>query len=79
MAAGTASRAKPARIRRAGVTMLPSILTAVWADDSGQDLVEYAVLVLILLMAVGATILLFRDRIGALFQTSADGLADLRS
>jgi len=48
-------------------------------DDSGQDLVEYAVLVALIVLVAIAAVDMTGDRVQLLFQKAADALADAAS
>lgn len=50
------------------------LLHTLWLDESGQDLVEYVLLLLIVGAAVGVAIAAFRDEISGLFGTASTGL-----
>ena len=50
---------------------MSKFIKALARDDHGQDLVEYALLLVIIMMAVGLAIVAFRDEIVNLFNKSA--------
>ena len=52
-------------------------LRTLWIDESGQDLVEYVILLLIMAAVVGVAIAGFRDEISSLFNTASSGLKAL--
>ena len=47
------------------------------ADTSGQGTTEYAILVGVLVVIAIAALLLFRDKVGELWQAIADGINSL--
>lgn len=49
------------------------LLQALWTDESGQDLVEYVLLLIIVATTVGIAIFAFRGEVSSLFQSAADG------
>lgn len=51
-----------------------TLARALWSDDSGQDLVEYVILLLIMAAVVGVAIAAFRDEISSLFNTATSGV-----
>lgn len=51
-----------------------TLARALWTDDSGQDLVEYVILLLIMVAVVGVAIAAFRDEINSLFNTATSGI-----
>jgi Flp pilus assembly pilin Flp len=48
-------------------------------DDSGQDLVEYALLIALIVLVAIAAVDMTGDRVQLLFQKAADALADAAS
>jgi Flp pilus assembly pilin Flp len=47
---------------------------ALWTDESGQDLVEYVLLLIIVATIVGIAILAFGTEVSSLFSTAAKGI-----
>ncbi len=52
-------------------------LRALWLDESGQDLLEYVMLLLLIATVVGVAIAAFRGEINGLFGTASTGLQAL--
>jgi len=52
-----------------------SLIHTLWVDESGQDLTEYVILILILAAAIGVAVAALRDEISALFNRTATALS----
>lgn len=50
------------------------LLKTLWCDESGQDLVEYVMLLLIVATTVGIAIVAFQGEVSSLFGTATTGL-----
>jgi len=61
--------------QREAVTIHP-LVTALWRDERGQDLVEYVALALIVSGVVAVALLAFRGQVQAMFADAAQGIAD---
>lgn len=55
---------------------MKTFLTTLWQDDSGQDLAEYALLLVLISVVVAAAIILLRDQIEEGFNRAAGQLED---
>ncbi|MEZ4415819.1 MAG: Flp family type IVb pilin [Gemmatimonadota bacterium] len=53
---------------------MPALLNALWRDESGQDLTEYVLLIVIIALGVTAAIIVLRDQISAVFNNAATAL-----
>jgi Flp pilus assembly pilin Flp len=51
-------------------------LTTLWTDESGQDLAEYVLLLVLIAVVVAAAIILFRDAIVDGFNGATDRLTN---
>lgn len=51
-------------------------LSTLWADESGQDLAEYVLLLVLIAVVVAAAIILFRDAIVNGFNRATNQLND---
>ena len=49
-------------------------LKRLWADESGAELTEYSLVIGVVALGVVAVLVLFRDKITALFDRIGDGL-----
>ena len=52
------------------------LVSALWHDERGQDLVEYVALALIVSGVVAAALLAFRGQVQAMFSDAAQGIAN---
>ena len=50
---------------------MPALLNALWRDESGQDLTEYVLLIVIIALGVTAAIIVLRDQISQVFDDAA--------
>jgi pilus assembly protein Flp/PilA len=53
---------------------MSNFLTALWSDESGQDLAEYALLLVLIAVVVAVAIIAFRDAIINGFNQASDEL-----
>lgn len=53
---------------------MKTFLTTLWHDDSGQDLAEYALLLVLISVFIAAAIILLRDQIQSGFEAAANEL-----
>lgn len=53
---------------------MPSLLRSLWADDSGQGLVEYALIIALVAVGLIAILLVLRNSIGNVFNNAATQL-----
>ena len=53
---------------------MQSMLKALWADESGQGLVEYALIIALVAAGVLAILLVLRNSIGNVFKNAASQL-----
>ena len=51
-----------------------ALLNALWADESGQDLTEYVLLVVIIALGVTVAVVALRDEISAVFNQAVSTL-----
>ena len=51
---------------------MKALLNSLWSEESGQGLTEYALIIALVAVALIATLVLFRNSIGAVF-TDATG------
>ena len=56
---------------------MQNFLTKLWNDESGQDLVEYALLVAFIAIVAVAGVLVLGENISALFDRTGDALGDV--
>lgn len=52
-----------------------ALLNALWADESGQDLTEYVLLVVIIALGVTVAVVALRDEISTVFNNAATTLS----
>jgi pilus assembly protein Flp/PilA len=57
----------------AGGTM-PSLWQAFWSDDTGQGLVEYALIIALVAVGLIAILLILRNSIGDVFNNASEAL-----
>lgn len=50
------------------------LFKSLWADDSGQGLTEYALIIALVAIGLVAILLIFRNAIGDIFNTIAETL-----
>ena len=55
--------------------MLQNLWMALWSDESGQDLAEYALLIALIAIVVIAAVTLLGGNIQTVFQDIADALS----
>ncbi|MEZ4417929.1 MAG: hypothetical protein R3E10_19400 [Gemmatimonadota bacterium] len=55
---------------------IPHLFEVLWADERGQDLVEYVALALIVSAAVVAAIVVLRGQLQILFGSASAGVAN---
>ncbi len=53
---------------------MPALLNALWSDESGQDLTEYVLLIVVIALGVTGAIIVLRDQISAVFNNAAGQL-----
>lgn len=54
---------------------MQNFLTKLWNDESGQDLVEYALLLVLIAVVVIAAVTALGNRVDEVFTEATDGLA----
>jgi Flp pilus assembly pilin Flp len=57
-------------------TSMKNFLTTLWTDDSGQDMAEYALLLVLIAVVVAITVAAFRDAIVGGFERATEELND---
>ncbi len=55
---------------------MKALFKSFWADESGQGLTEYALIIALVSVGVIAVLYIFRDAIGRIFSRIADTLKD---
>jgi pilus assembly protein Flp/PilA len=55
---------------------MKNFLTALWSDESGQDLAEYALLLVLIAVVVAVAVIAFRDAIVDGFNRATGELSD---
>ena len=53
---------------------MKEMIRSIWLDDSGQDLAEYGLLLILIGVAIVGAIGLFRDQISTVFSTATSAL-----
>ena len=54
---------------------MKDLFKSLWADESGQGLTEYALIVALVAIALILLLIAFRDELGAIFQAIVDELS----
>ena len=57
-------------------TSMKNFLTTLWTDDSGQDMAEYALLLVLIAVVVAGVVIAFRDAITNGFNRATNQLND---
>ena len=55
---------------------MKQLFKSFWADESGQGLTEYALILALVSVGLIAVLIIFRDEIGAVFDRVIDALQD---
>jgi pilus assembly protein Flp/PilA len=58
---------------------MPSLLQAFWSDETGQGLVEYALIIALVAVGLIAILLILRNSIGDVFNNAAQALENAPS
>jgi pilus assembly protein Flp/PilA len=53
---------------------MQAVLSAIWSDESGQGLVEYALIIALVAVGLVAILLVLRNSIGNVFNNAAEQL-----
>ena len=53
---------------------MENLMRSLWTDESGQDLVEYVLIVVLIALGVAAAMILLRGTLQDVFQNAADTL-----
>lgn len=53
-----------------------TILCNLWSDDEGQDLIEYALMLVLILLVSTAAIGTIGNKVGNIFNATSDNLPD---